>query len=376
MKCEIIRDLLPAYCDGVCSPESSAEIEQHTAECPDCAKLMADFKSEITTPEAEVSAPKKPFKKIKKSIFRNKLVIALLVILLIPIGYLTYGQIIRNTYVFSFETIISSFKAKALATKIIEGDTDYVMDKIAIQDVAMEFYLENDGIKENCCAVIEEYSKIVKDKNPRITSWMCIYSDPMNERISIPSTIITIEADGLPDVNFCLFEIGGRFILKTMLSDYTQYSLPDNREFYDFITGRMDFAFNPYSSIISYEKAVLDGTASHESIYQKISSSYSDGTTPNPEYEKALAERFAAIDAAGIVCEHYSFDNLRFDSESGRFLAEIHAIFIDTNGKPVIYDRTIHVFHGNGFAILPEYVPEIIDGGVTPETREMIENLF
>ncbi|MDE6596023.1 MAG: zf-HC2 domain-containing protein, partial [Oscillospiraceae bacterium] len=29
MKCEIIRDLLPAYCDCVCSVETAAEIEQH-----------------------------------------------------------------------------------------------------------------------------------------------------------------------------------------------------------------------------------------------------------------------------------------------------------------------------------------------------------
>lgn len=376
MKCEIIRDLLPAYCDGVCSPEAAAEIEQHTADCPDCMKLMKELKTEIVPTETENAEPAKPFRKLNKKISRGKLIIALLIILLIPIGYLTYGQIRRNSYVFSFETIISAFKARAVAEKIIDGDADYVMDKVTIPDASLNFYNDIDGIKENCHNVIEEYSEIVKDKNPRITSWLCIYSDIMDENISVPATIVNVKADGLPDIHFLLLEVGGRFILHTSMPDYSYYSQPDDREYYDFVTGRMDFAFNPYNTLTSFERATLDGVPSTESSYLKISSNYSVGTTPDPEYAKALAGRFAAIDAAGIVCEHYSFDNLRFDSESGRFLAEIHAIFIDTNGKPVIYNRTIQIIHDNSFVILPEFEYELIDGGVTPETREKIENLF
>ena len=40
MKCEIIRDLLPAYCDEVCSEETAAEIKAHTAECSECRKML------------------------------------------------------------------------------------------------------------------------------------------------------------------------------------------------------------------------------------------------------------------------------------------------------------------------------------------------
>ena len=42
MKCEIIRDLLPLYCDGLCSEASKQEIEAHVAQCQDCLLYTSD----------------------------------------------------------------------------------------------------------------------------------------------------------------------------------------------------------------------------------------------------------------------------------------------------------------------------------------------
>ena len=46
MNCEIIRDLLPLYADGLASEASRRKIEEHTAQCPDCKKLL----NEMTAP--------------------------------------------------------------------------------------------------------------------------------------------------------------------------------------------------------------------------------------------------------------------------------------------------------------------------------------
>lgn len=46
MNCDIIRDLLPLYADGMASEASSRHIEEHTAQCPACKKLL----EEMTTP--------------------------------------------------------------------------------------------------------------------------------------------------------------------------------------------------------------------------------------------------------------------------------------------------------------------------------------
>ena len=43
MKCDIIRDLLPLYCDGLCSEASKQEIEAHVAQCQECCACLAEM---------------------------------------------------------------------------------------------------------------------------------------------------------------------------------------------------------------------------------------------------------------------------------------------------------------------------------------------
>lgn len=41
--CELIRDLMPLYADGLASKASRFEIEAHTARCPACRKMLQDM---------------------------------------------------------------------------------------------------------------------------------------------------------------------------------------------------------------------------------------------------------------------------------------------------------------------------------------------
>lgn len=43
MNCDVIRDLLPMYADGEASEASRRAIEEHTAGCPACKKLLTDM---------------------------------------------------------------------------------------------------------------------------------------------------------------------------------------------------------------------------------------------------------------------------------------------------------------------------------------------
>ena len=48
--CEMIRDLLPLYLDDVCSESSRGVIEQHLAECGECAAMLEEMrKNEVET---------------------------------------------------------------------------------------------------------------------------------------------------------------------------------------------------------------------------------------------------------------------------------------------------------------------------------------
>lgn len=67
MKCNIIKDLLPLYCDKLTSQDSNEEIEKHLGECADCKAVyesMNKKEDEITVPDKDI----KPLKKVKKRI--------------------------------------------------------------------------------------------------------------------------------------------------------------------------------------------------------------------------------------------------------------------------------------------------------------------
>lgn len=47
MKCEMIRDLMPLYIDGLTSEESNREIEKHLKSCKECRKYYQEMTGEI-----------------------------------------------------------------------------------------------------------------------------------------------------------------------------------------------------------------------------------------------------------------------------------------------------------------------------------------
>lgn len=52
MQCEVIRDLLPLYQDGVCSEQSVQLVEEHLTECPACAQMLETIRTEVSVHRA------------------------------------------------------------------------------------------------------------------------------------------------------------------------------------------------------------------------------------------------------------------------------------------------------------------------------------
>ena len=48
MKCEMIRDLLPLYIDGLTSEESNKEIDKHLKTCRECKEYYREMTGEIS----------------------------------------------------------------------------------------------------------------------------------------------------------------------------------------------------------------------------------------------------------------------------------------------------------------------------------------
>lgn len=124
MDCEIVKDLIPLYSEGLCSEKSRAAVEEHLKDCESCRKLL-------NTPiEREKPAPVPPkknvFKKLSRRLKMNMVVMISLGVVLLGVlgvvGYLSVGQIVKGDGMVSFETISQSIEAKKLAKMIADKD--------------------------------------------------------------------------------------------------------------------------------------------------------------------------------------------------------------------------------------------------------------
>ena len=68
MKCEIVRDLIPLCCDGLCGDETRSAVEEHIARCEDCRRLLeaAGAKLEVPAPEAYDEEEARVLRGVKK----------------------------------------------------------------------------------------------------------------------------------------------------------------------------------------------------------------------------------------------------------------------------------------------------------------------
>lgn len=62
LSCEVVRDLLPSYLDGVASGETKAAVERHMEECPDCRETLRRMKE----PEETALTEEKEIDYLKK----------------------------------------------------------------------------------------------------------------------------------------------------------------------------------------------------------------------------------------------------------------------------------------------------------------------
>ncbi len=94
VSCEIIKDLLPLYHDGVCSNETKAIVEEHLTQCESCKAELAEMDdalsvSGIEQNMSEAEAVEKLSKRWKKGMIKSVLegalftLIAVIIILMV-----------------------------------------------------------------------------------------------------------------------------------------------------------------------------------------------------------------------------------------------------------------------------------------------------
>lgn len=98
ISCEVIRDLLPLYHDGVCSDDSRELVSAHLKNCDACSReldlLDKDFSVPHIVPDSEMGlkAASKAWKKAKKKSFVKGLVITAMICAILIGGFFGLTQ--------------------------------------------------------------------------------------------------------------------------------------------------------------------------------------------------------------------------------------------------------------------------------------------
>lgn len=71
LSCNVTRDLLPLYHDGVCSEESGRLVEEHIKDCADCRAILSELRGEIEVPHEEPD-DLAPLEQIGKNVKKGK----------------------------------------------------------------------------------------------------------------------------------------------------------------------------------------------------------------------------------------------------------------------------------------------------------------
>ena len=187
MKCEVIRDLIPLYEEKLCSPESADLVAEHIETCAGCRALIEMLpKTELPKtelPDAGLNEIK-PFVKIKRKLRARVIALialgAVLLAVLIPIGYLTVNQIFHINGGTDFEDLIYKHEARQFAEMIAEGRMEEY-----VQRCDNGYYTNPDGTRFSYRDVyLEKLNaayEAVKKYNPRVGE---IHSDYFNHNNS------------------------------------------------------------------------------------------------------------------------------------------------------------------------------------------------
>ncbi|MCQ2561514.1 MAG: DUF4825 domain-containing protein [Clostridia bacterium] len=96
LSCQVVRDLLPIYIDGLTSDETNAVLENHLESCPECRSILEAMQSgESADPDGsdtEKDVKEIDYLKKNRKIFKNSVIAAVIAALVLSCGFFGYRK--------------------------------------------------------------------------------------------------------------------------------------------------------------------------------------------------------------------------------------------------------------------------------------------
>ncbi len=421
MKCEVAKDLMTLYVDGMCSEVSKAELEAHLQECPECAGQLEVLQKELCNEafgadgggykglgrgdivaeglegdghtrkanyaeENEVAL--KPMKKVKKSLFRRKLAVVCLVFVLLVvltgIGFLSYGQMTNRGM--SFSALADAIRLKGVCEKLAEGDTQALLDVIAFR-LADVYEVRQDG------RFNEEFENYKKEIKRSMDEAYAYYFEGKDIEVKIEEIWLTpYEENAADDMAATSFMIGfydGKELIYTLdFGKVTPKKFVVYEEIYD---DKPTFAAN----LLTYDDVLLDITLRHATSrqYEKLIAGeevvqygsglcliIEKGNTEDEKsaYKKVLKEHLNQMYESKWYIKETFFAPDEYNVDKKRWIYKVWFQIEDQNTGNIAMLEQRFVYYNGDLYIIEDEEPTIMatNGEVPADVEKQLLELF
>lgn len=193
LSCNIIRDLLPVYCDGMASVDSIEAVEQHFNQCEDCKMIYEKMSGNLDTEQLrEQDREIKELKKVKK-VFNRKVIVAgitgaIVSVILFVVFFVGVVPVNSDDVTITYQT----YKGKSVEDGE-ETDTYEVEFLVTLVDGEVlhfrdEYHSKDGKVTNNSVYTLYSVYKLPFDdvgKNPKQVSLCSVSTEPFDESYEV-----------------------------------------------------------------------------------------------------------------------------------------------------------------------------------------------
>lgn len=123
LSCNIIRDLLPLYAEGMVSEDSREVVEAHICDCPPCRDVLAELRQETVVPSQIDTAP---LAHLERNIRRRRISAAMLAILITAtVLFGIFNYLYSPLYLSAEEAVVGVTENGGIVTVELSTQAEY-----------------------------------------------------------------------------------------------------------------------------------------------------------------------------------------------------------------------------------------------------------
>lgn len=368
--CAIIRDLIPLCAESLCSEESRAAITDHIQTCSACRRLYGQLPD---VPVPDVPAPEEgtALRKVNRKLRHGRIWILLLIVLVLGLAYLTFGQIAKCEEIQSFETLWRSVEVQPIAQMIATGDFEHYVDWITWgKNNNLHTYGYSEEIRaQDVERLNQTYQAAYGDTSVKHISVKSYYAQmyAVNSRV-IASEVEVEFQDGRTLMFWMGKDIDGLYLCEVGGVSLGVYS-DSETEF----ANALDFAHgHEHEPRGLIEKAVSTDEVPSEERREELSSFVAGHFAP--DVRERVQAGMAAFYQQGYYTPECAFSALRYDEQRKAFYYVVTLTARDDAGEAILFTRLYSSHQG---LLPPEDTQSTIgENDCTAELTEALGKFF